>query len=362
MKKLLIALALSGLTLLVQAQQTGRPGYIVKTSGDTLRGYLKEDLFGDLIKKVAFKTNPTDKDFASYTPTQVTAFQYDDGNAYRALTFTDPRQEHALPQTLFVRLLVNGECELYSFYDKSVLLFLIRKDTTTHLLYDDDIHIIPYIKGNFRNELNFFAVGCESARRRIDNLNYSEQDLLRYVQALDACLAPEKNSVSYYHKTKAHWGFFAYAGGFVFSDSRSQFSGEARLRLTYPQLKANISFNLGIRYANIVKQLVDQNYVVATVHHKVTYKMVSIPLTAQYNLTRGIIQPFIFTGLAMLQTKTSSPDGYLQPHSDFYDKWGAVWLGGAGVEAVITENIQARIEWRYEEIVQYPTLGVALRF
>jgi hypothetical protein len=362
MKRLLTSFAFTGLALLVHAQQTGHPGYIVRSAGDTLHGFLQEQLIGGLIGHVGFKARAADGDFTSYTPAQVSAYQYDDGNAYRAVTFTDPRQENALPQTSFVRLLVNGECELYSLYDNSVLYFLIRKDTTTHLLYDDDLHTIPYLKGNFRNELNFFAVGCETARRRIENINFSEQDLQRYVETLDACLAPDKNTVSYYHRAKAHFGFFAYGGGFVFSDSRSQLTGEARLRLTYPQLKANVSFNLGIRYANVVKQLVDQEYVVATIHHKATYHLVSIPFTVQYNLTRGVIQPFLFSGVSMLRTKVSSPDGYLPPHSDFYDKWGAVWLGGAGVEAIITENIQARIEWRYEELVQYPTLGLAIRF
>jgi hypothetical protein len=361
MKKLLTSVAGLVLAVLLHAQQTTHPGYIVRAAGDTIHGFLEEQLIGDLTIHIGFKNRAADNSFTTYTTDQVKAFQYDDGNAYRAVTFTDPRQEHAAPQTSFARLLVDGECELYSFHEKSNLYFLARKDTLVHLLYDDDLHAEPYIQGNFRNELNFFAVGCESARGGIERLVYSEEDLQRFFRSLDACLAPDKATVSYFHKAKARFGFYAYAGGFLFSDSRSQFTGEARLRLTYPQLKANVSFNLGLRYVDVVKQLVDENYVAATVHHKVTYNTTSIPFTIQYNFTRGLIQPFIFTGLAAIRSNINSPDHYVV--DDFYDKkWGVVWLGGAGVEAVISDAIQARIEWRYMYIAEYPTLGIAVRF
>jgi hypothetical protein len=65
------------------------------------------------------------------------------------------------------------------FLDNRVLYFLVSKDSLVHLLCDDDLHALPYIRGNFRNELNFFAVGCESARRGIERVYYSEEGLSR---------------------------------------------------------------------------------------------------------------------------------------------------------------------------------------
>ncbi|HXB05751.1 MAG TPA: outer membrane beta-barrel protein [Puia sp.] len=363
MKIRLTTLTLIGMTLLVHAQQTPQPGYIVRSSGDTVHGYLKEVLTGDLVNQVGFKANPADNDFTLYSPSGVKAFQFDGGNAYRALTFTNPQPEHSTPQTTFVRLLVSGECELYSLHDKSVLYFLVRRDTVVHLLYDDDLHTIPDVKGNFRNELNFFAVGCESARSGIERLDYNEETLLRFFRELDACLAPGQATTTYYHKAKAHFGFFAYAGGFVFSDSRSQFTGEARVRLTYPQLKANVSFNLGFRYANVVRQVVDQNYLVATIHRKVTYSMTSIPFTIQYNFTRGIVQPYLFAGLSMLRNDITSTEIYPPTIGDtYYRSWNVSGALGGGIEVSLTNFLQARVEWRYEDFAQFPTAGLSVRF
>jgi len=361
MKRLLNSLAAIGMTLLAHSQ-TPLPGYIVRSSGDTVHGYLKEVFLGGRIDQVGFKAQLADNEFTLYSPDQVKAFQYDQGNAYRARTFTAPDQ--GTPQTTFMRLLVGGECDLLSFHDKSILYFLIVKDTIAHLLYDDDLHTIPGIKGNFRNELNFFAVGCESARTGIERLNYGEQEMMHFVRELDGCLSPEKATATFYQKTKSHWGFFAYAGGMALADSRSQFTGEARVRLTYPNLKANVSFNLGLRYVNIVKQEVDPNYIAATIHHKVTYALTSIPFTIQYNFTRGIVQPFAFIGASMIRADLTSADGFnvLYLNDPYYNTWGVSFLGGAGVEISLTNFLQARVEWRYEDIDQYPTAGLSVRF
>ena len=361
MKQFLTSLTLLGITLIAHTQ-TPQSGYIVRSSGDTVHGYLKEVLIGDLVTQVGFKAHPTDNDFTLYSPDQVKAFQFNDGNAYRARTFTKPDQ--TAQQTTYMRLLVGGECDLYSFRDNSILFFLMVRDTTAHLLYDDDLHTIPGVKGNFRNELNFFAVGCESARRGIERLNYSEQELMHYVRELDGCLAPEKSTNTYFHQTKAHWGFFAYAGGIALGDNRSQLTGEARIKLTYPQLKANVSFNLGLRYAHIVRKMQDENYLVATIYHKVTYGMLSIPFTVQYNLTHGIVQPYIFAGIAMMHNTITSDDPY-QPYilgDTYYNNWNVSGSVGGGVEVSLTHFLAARAEWRYEDFAQYPTIGLALRF
>jgi opacity protein-like surface antigen len=364
MKKLLSSLTFLAVSCFVHAQKTTHPGYIVRSTGDTVRGYLQEVLITDEVSRVGFKPNAADNEFTLYTPDQVTAFQYDSGHVYRALTFTNTLRSPAVPQTSFARLLVSGECELYSLHDNT-LYFLVRKNATVHFLYDDDIHAEPFIPGNFRNKLNFFAVGCDSAREGIERLAYNEESLIRYFRNLDACLNPNQTTTVYYQKAKAHWGFFAYAGGFVYSGHRNQFTGEARLQLTFPQLTRGLSFNLGFRYVNTDRRIMDPitaNYLHPS-YGIVNYKQTSIPLTLQYNLTHGIVQPYIFVGASALQTKMASTEIYLPFIEDeVYKTWNVALLAGVGVEVPLTGFLQARVEWRYEQFIQFPTLGVSVRF
>ena len=362
MKRLLSALTFLGMTLLSHAQQSTHPGYIVRSTGDTVHGYLREVLITDEVTRVGFKRNVADNEFTLYTPDQVRAFQYDSGHVYRALTFTNPLRYNAAPQTSFVRLLVGGECELYSLHE-NVLYFLVRKDGTVHFLYDDDIRAEPFIPGNFRNKLNFFAVGCESARDGIERLAYNEESLIRYFRDLDACLNPDQTTTVYYQKAKAHWGFFVYAGGFVDSKSRDQFTAEARLRLTFPQLNRGLSFNIGFRYVNTNRRILDPANFLFPDHAKVNYQQTGIPLTIQYNFTHGIVQPYLFVGASALHGKVASTEIYLPyVEDDYTDTWNVAVLAGVGVEVPLTGFLQARVEWRYEEFLQFPTVGVSVRF
>jgi opacity protein-like surface antigen len=343
------------ISVTLSAQENGTPGYIVRSTGDTIRGYLKPQPVDSRIDGIPFSTGAG---YTIYSPAEVSAYQYEGGNAYRAMTFTNQLGQQ---ESRFARLLVSGQCELYSFFETGVLYFLIRKDTIVHLLYDDDLHAEPYVKGNFRNELNFFAVGCEPARHNLESLSYSEENLMRYFLKLDACLDPRAGATTYFHKAKARFGFFAYAGGFAYSDSRSQFTGEARLQLTYPQFKPAISFNLGVRYITMVKQVQDLRFA-AKYLHKTTYNITSFPLTVQYNLTHGIVQPYLFTGLSLLQLHASADIPLTYMGYYYNDSWGPAFLVGAGVEIRLTDFLRARLEWRYESEVQYPTLGLALKF
>lgn len=361
MKKLLSSLACVALTFFVHAQQATHPGYIVRSAGDTVHGYLKEVVMTDHVTQVGFRTNPSDE-FTLYSPTQVKAFQYDTVHVYRAVTFTNTLNNSA-PQTAFARLLVSGECELYSLVDGD-LFFLVRKDSIVHFLFDDDIHNTQVIRGNFRNQLNFFAVGCESIRRGIESISYNEESLIRYFRNLNACLSPNQSNAVFYQKPKAHWGFYAYAGGFAWSGKNYEYTGEARLRITVPQLNRGLSFNFGIRYDNTNRRVTDpQKYYFGPVKGMVNYKQISIPLTLQYNFTQGIVQPFTFVGMSLLRTNISSSEIYLPDIWEVYDEsYNVALFGGVGVEATLTSFLLARLEWRYEQFLHFPTIGVSVRF
>jgi hypothetical protein len=359
---LLAFLCLNLIAFTVTAQDHPLPGYIVRTSGDTVRGFLREQGTGELLHQIAFKSTAVG-DYTIYSFDRVSAFQYQDGNLYRAISFNNVSLDQPVVQTHYARLLVSGEYDLYSFTERDRLFFLVRKDTSYRLLFDDDIHVGTDNKGNFRNELNFFSVFCETSKNGIESMVYGEQSMMQYFQKLDACLAPNKAVTSYYHKTKVAIGFEAYGGGIALGDMKSQFTGEARIRFMYPQLNPSISLNLGLRYAQVVKKISDPNYLAAKIYHKVTYDMTSIPFTFQYNfLPHGIVQPFLNAGLSALRENIITDLPLNDFPATFFQKWAASGFLGGGVEVNITHFLKARAEYRYEDISQWPTVGLLLTF
>jgi len=119
MKKLPILLSLMALALSFQnaaAQQDDLPGYVVLVSGDTLHGFLKAEGADRLLDQVQFKSSAA-TDYKTYKPSEARSFQFDNGNLYRAVTFSNVSLDHPVYETHYAKLLVTGEYDLYSFMD-----------------------------------------------------------------------------------------------------------------------------------------------------------------------------------------------------------------------------------------------------
>lgn len=354
-----------GLCLLffsTHAQDHSLPGYIVRNSGDTVHGLLKEQGSDESAKRISFKASATDNDYQVFGVDEVKSFQYDGGNVFRAISFPDTRKEgETVTRAVFGTLLVSGEYDLYSFTEGGILYFLAERDGSFYVMYDDDLRSFPYVKGNFRNELNFFAVSCDAANGQIGQVDYSVASVIQFFQKLNACVSPGKAVATYYHKPKANAGLFAYAGGIPLGN-QSQLTAEVRLRMVWPQVNPNMSFNLGFRYAEVIKkQVKDPYYLAAAIYHHETYQLKSLPLTIQYNITRGVVQPFVYAGVSLLNVNIVTDDpALIDTYSAYYHHYGVEGLVGGGVEVRLAHFLWARVDWRWEYLVQYPTVGLAL--
>jgi hypothetical protein len=95
----------------------------------------------------------------------------------------------------------------------------------------------------------------------------------------------------------------------------------------------------------------------------VTYDLFSIPLTFQYNFCpRGIVQPFLYAGLSALHAIIDTDLPLTDFNTTYYHKFNVSAFGGGGLEVNITHFLKARAEIRYEDIFQWPTVGLLLTF
>jgi hypothetical protein len=355
-----LAIGLSILLSAAQAQVKDLPGYIVRSSGDTIRGFLKEQGTDESAKRISFKASEADKDYQTYAYDAVKSYQYDGGNLFRAINFPDTRKEEPVTRTFYGKLLVTGEFDLYTFTEEGELYFIVRRDTSFYMIYDDDLRSLPYVKGNFRNELNFFALSCEPARREIDRADYSVEAMIDFFRKLDECVNPGKTVTTYYHKAKSIISVYAYAAGIPLG-GQSQAAGEVRLQFVWPQLDPKVSFNLGFRYTQVNTTVRDPYYTVATLYDYKNYQITSVPLTVQYSLTSGVVQPFVLAGLSLIKVNEVTNNPAILDAGGVYKNYGMTFLVGCGIEARLAHVLWVRAEWRYEYIVEYPTLGLVLR-
>ncbi len=355
-----LAMGLCTLGFTVQAQEHALPGYIVRISGDTVHGFLKEQGSDESAKNISFRASQTDKGFQAYSPNEVQGFQYDGGNLFRSITYPDTRKEETVTRTCYGKLLVTGEFDLYTFTEDGVLYFLVKRDTSFYMIYDDDLRSLPYVKGNFRNELNFFATSCTAAEREIEKADYSIEAMIQFFQKLDACVNPNKAVTSYYHKAKSITTLYIYGAGIPLGP-QSQATGEVRVQFVWPELDPRVSFNLGLRYVQMNTKVRDPYYNVATLYDYKNYQMQSVPLTIQYSLTHGVVQPFVLAGMSMVKINEVTNNPVLLDAGGIYKNFGITFLVGAGMEVRLAHVLWVRAEWRFEYMVQYPTIGLVLR-
>lgn len=332
------------------------PGYIVKNSGDTVRGYLQGRPEKTQMRQIGFKKSEgTHPDM--YKAGEIQSFYYEQGDLYETVSFINTSNGDSVPKTLFARSLVAGFYDLYSIAEDGETHYIVKKDTMTWLLYNDRISNDVLLKGNYFNQLSFFSAGCAVINKNVEHTNYTDGDLSAFIRELDICLAPGAAVKTNYHKPHAKAAFYVFGGGLPLGGKKTQLMADFALRLIYPEIDPKFSLNIALHYsdkeepATVAGSFFNPGYTV-----KATHQVFSLPLTLQYNFTSGIIQPYIYIGF--------SPAFFAEaPESLFPDQhFGIAAIAGVGVEVYVSHRFLVKAEWRHEVITQYPAIGLACKF
>src|SRR5580698_4939105 len=105
MNRLLTALLLC-ISICSAAQTNFAPGYIIRTNGDSLQGYLQEEVRTQLVFQIQFKTDISNSSVQTFTPNEVKAFKYEGGDQFRAITFKNTLPDNGNMETVFALELV----------------------------------------------------------------------------------------------------------------------------------------------------------------------------------------------------------------------------------------------------------------
>jgi len=367
MKQLLLLSMIILISLFSLAQKHLTPGYIIKNNGDSLRGFLQEEIKKDLVKQIKF-SNEQKAAGKAFTPDEVKAFGYDQGNIYRAISFKSKVGGTVVDKTCFTRQLVHGEYDLFTYVDNDRTYFVIRGRDTSYFLYNTTYTALGSVneQGNFFETIRILSAPCQQLNSRSDRVVYTEKDIVGFIMELNQCIEPNKPTTSYYHKPKLVTNVFVYAGGLL-SGQKSQVTGDIALRLSYPQINKRAYLNIGFHLSNTL--ITEESLGGGYVRYKTDTRSVlfSIPVTVQYNLIQGIIQPYLFFGISGAYLRETEYRTVFTAQTEL-NKWGLAGLVGAGIEGHITPSFFVNAEWRLEKLLQYspisqlPSVGLAYKF
>jgi hypothetical protein len=349
------------------SQKEFYPGWLVKTNGDTLKGYLQEEVRKNIIETIKFKPLLDSSSFILFTVAEAKSFKYDGGNLYQLISFENSSQDLFVKETLFARQLVGGGYNLYEILRGETSFYVITDGSDVYFLFNSLFNPAGELEkaGNYTNTLIHLATACNGPNLSPERVEYTDREMIKFVLELNSCISPDKAAINYYHKPKTQVQFFVYGGGLPLGN-RSEVAVQALVKIVYPQLNPNMSFNFGIHYSNTIKPVLRRDYTYTKVYTQTNYKITSFPLFVQYNFTRGIIQPYIYAGAsaAYLNVNPDNPfDPYYQGDEIYGNhEYNFEPLGGVGIEAYFTSWFMARIDWRYEYTFQLPTIGLALKF
>jgi hypothetical protein len=349
-------LSLSHLTIF--AQQNEEPGYIVENNKDSVRGFIEFTNEADLSISISFRKDVTSV-MKKYGPEDLSGFGIGK-ETFKSMRFQNTAEDSVM-ETAFVKQLVQGDYNLYSYQKAEREFYLLQKDTIQYFLYDgtNSETGVVFQKGNYYNYLSLISAPCGVLHHIYDRVGYNDQDMAGFISKVDNCEIGG-SAVNLYQKPKTLLQPTIFAGGFPVP-GYGQFTASFIMHITLPRIDKKTSVNIGLQYSNTTDEAMARTDYYYSYKLITRYQIYSLPVTIEYNFTTSRIQPYFYTGIsAAYSSKTNNSQSYNIPTSDH--AFGLALVGGVGIQAMILPRLFVRADWRYEVILQHPVIGIAYQF
>ena len=346
---------------ITSAQNHFFEGYIVKAPGDTVKGYIKEDMNSHLADQVLFKAN-TSENVIPYTAKDIKAFGFE-GNIFRALNYFD--EVDSMQKERFGKLLVEGYYTLYELYFSVAdhYFYVTSQQGKNFFLYDDRLGITVEgsKKGNYRNHLYFIGQSCPNAMNTVETMTFSERDVAKFVQKANNCLQPGSSSLMHIKKAKMKYkGVYLFAGGIPLGKLGNEVMGQLMVRYVSPSISRNASLNIGIGYTRYGSRTTTTVYTLSSRENRSVTELYGIPIQLQYNFSRSWFQPYFYIGFGAVYEKEqqfvkNNDFGTITSTTTSKNQAGATVPLGLGIEIYPTSHLLIKADFRYELFYSIPS-------
>ena len=354
------------ISCIIFGQQSYKKGYIINNSGDTIRGYIKEDEEEKLAQSINFKDQGGAIKMLSVG--DIKEFELEGEGNFRLVNYVDPL-DSLKRKTHFAKFMLEGTYRLFSFRRKDVLYFIVVNKDTSYLLYEDiksefgDI----FEKGNYQSLLFFFSRDCSKVSSNVASVNFSEEAILSFFVSFEKCNGNTKNTVVHYTKSKAQKNIILSVGGLQW-DKRSDISVQALGQFVIPSVSTRASLLTGLAYLRSTHEST-QTYTLSEIRNEYKTQIYEIPVLFRYDILQKRIQPYIYGGAGIaikdeeetsIQTSLISSDTEYT-HTTQDSKFGGTVIVGAGMYVRITKNFFINLDLRYDLVSHLPVVGLAYK-
>jgi len=188
------------------AQSNYLPGYIIKSEGETVRGFIDFQEWRINPKKIRFKTNESEKSTVMTAET-MKGFGIDNKESYvlravdvniapiKLTALTTSREPIFEKKTVFLRVLVDGKANLYFLYDAvgKEHYFIEKNDLPAEeLIYTE---YFKMVKGKriaapfdqYKGQLNKTLSNCDKLFPLLKDAEYKRIDLMSIFETYNTC-------------------------------------------------------------------------------------------------------------------------------------------------------------------------------
>ena len=202
--KLKFTLLIIAITTIVFAQNEWKPGYILKTQQDTIRGFLLNNSYNENSHGISFRVNKTEQP-TTYSPKDIYGYRFKEGKFYIS-KYVDSNTGR-----VFLEYLVNGELDLFFYQDNSGdNHYYVKKEhlSLKELKYKDKIIRKEGKKYIFENNqykglLSYYTKETSGIKKDISGLNNVDQkSLIKFAKKYHELSCEDGECIIYGKKLK----------------------------------------------------------------------------------------------------------------------------------------------------------------
>ncbi len=347
----------------LNAQDKYLKGYIIKNQ-DTVHCYIKKASAFEMESVISVKTNPEDRDFTNYKPSQIDGFYTQNFGYFSSENFTYRRVNDIMKSgslsdaevpvfyksTSFLRMPVSGEVSLFIFIDsKQKKHFFIKKDTLFKELYVKKKFATKTVNNKkvtglvtqkkYIGVLITFFYDCPEVKNKLIHTELRESDLIKITNQYNKCKNPGKyqeNKVIKNKKLIFKKSFFAggisnqYKMNGINHDwlLRSQYKTPltytfgANFDFIFPELSYDLCVSTGLSYYHS-PYIFQYDTIISFVNYHYEGDMsthyLKIPVLGKYTFRKNKLQPYFFAGLFFNIVLDNKNTLTIHKYNDFKD-------------------------------------------
>ena len=309
------------------SQSDFREGFLIDSSGDTLKGWINYTESKEQYRICNFRTSEQ-TEVTNYLPDQIEGYGYVRDKVFESGSLETEGREK---QQVFYQVLVRGSVSLLKhdniFYARGSD-FVIRELDNSKSQTESDGKVYATKSRRYIGTLSLLFQNCDEVQKKLPDLRYSEKGLTEIVEDYNACQGEEYQV----YKNRKKW--FAAELGLAFGYNASNIKFDTSiteyqyltedfetdwsampgisLYLLSPRINERISFYVGAFYLKtkyISNSIIEQSRVEYRNYLAIEIEQIKIPFGIKYNIPFGQFSTYLNGGLSYTAHLNKSFEG-----------------------------------------------------